>query len=209
MIEPLFTDREQAGYVLSDRLESFNGQPNVLVFGLIRGGMPVAKVIADKLHVPAYPYIVRKIGHPDKPEYGVGAIAEGGETYLDENLMRTYGLTWESLEPVIEKEMAELRRRKEIFGSRSQPDIEGKIIILVDDGAATGGSMLAAIGDISKAGAEKIIVALPVAPMETMAFLRQKADDVIVLRNPMPFHSVGEWYENFPQLEDEDVLALI
>ena len=128
---------------------------------------------------------------------------------MDEQTMRAMGLSWKDLEPVINEEMAELKRRKELYAVRPRPPLKGKTVILVDDGAATGNSMLAAVEDVRKAGAKTVIVALPVAPPETADALMHRADRVIVLETPENFEAVGKWYLEFEQVEDEEVIELL
>ncbi|MDD5054682.1 MAG: phosphoribosyltransferase family protein [Candidatus Peribacteraceae bacterium] len=204
-----FDSRTTAGRILAGRLGNLSGEKKAIVLGLVRGGVVVGKMLSTILTLPLYPYIVRKIGHPENREYGVGALAEGGTTYLDERTMRAMGLTWNDLEPVIDEEMEELRRRKEMYAVRPRPSLKGKIVILVDDGAATGNSMLAAIEDVRKAEPKEIVVALPVAPQETADAIMHRADRIIVLESPGNFEAVGKWYGEFGQVEDEEVIDLL
>lgn len=204
-----FHDREEAGQTLAEKLSKFRGRPDALVLALVRGGVVVGRTIASALKLPLFPYIVRKIGHPGHREYGLGAIAEGGSTHLDDTAMRLSGLEWEDIEPVIEEETEELQRRKEAYTVQARPDLKAKTIILTDDGAATGGTLFAAIEDLRKQKVKAIVVALPVCPPDTLQALQEKADEVVVLATPTPFNAVGQWYLEFPQVEDDEVLALL
>lgn len=205
----MFNNRAEAGKLLAEKLTAYKSKPNTLVLALVRGGVAIGRVLADELTLPLFPYVVRKLGHPSHREYGLGAIAEGGATYLDEGAMKWSGVTWEDLEPIADEEMKEMQRRVQAYNVRPQPDLKGKTIILTDDGAATGGTMFAAIDDVRQRAAERIVVALPVCPPDTSAKLRKKADACVIFQEPANFHAVGQWYRNFPQLEDSEVHALL
>lgn len=204
-----FEDRRDAALQLAEKLQAYKGHSGVVILALVRGGVEIGSSLADALNLPLYPYVVRKLGHPSHREYGLGAIAEGGATYLDEPAMQMSDVTWEDMEPIIEEEMEEMKRRRAAYLVDARPSLEGKTIILTDDGAATGGTMFAAIRDVRNAKAKEIIVALPVCPPDTAAQLQKRADKLIVLATPEPFDAVGAWYLNFPQLTDEDVLRLL
>lgn len=180
-----------------------------MILALVRGGVVIGRALANELKLPLFPFVVRKLGHPGHREYALGALAEGGGTFLDETAMRMSGVTWEDMEPIIEEETEELKRRKDAYLVQARPDLTGKTIILTDDGAATGASLFAAIEDLRKAKVKKIIVALPVSPPDTAMRLKEKADEAIVLATPEPFEAVGLWYSAFPQVEDEEVLRLL
>ncbi len=204
-----FPDRDSAGSVLAQKLVTFKGKKDTLILALVRGGVVIGAAMASVLSLPLYPYIVRKLGHPAHREYGIGAIAEGGATHMDDATMRAYGVTWEEMQPVIEEETEELARRKDTYPVKARPPLKGKTVILTDDGAATGVTLFAAIDDLRKASVKKIVVALPVCPPDTAQLLRKKADDVIILATPEPFDAVGKWYVDFPQVEDDEVLRLL
>jgi putative phosphoribosyl transferase len=201
--------RTDAGVALAEALRKFKGVKDTVIFALVRGGVVVGRSLADQLSLPLFPFIVRKLGHPGHREFALGAIAEGGSTFLDEATMRAYGITWEDMEPIINEEMEELKRRKEAYLVRARPEPAKKTVILTDDGVATGATMFAAIEDLRKAKAKKIVVAIPVSPPDTVERLKEKADEVIVLATPEPFEAVGLWYRQFPQIEDEEVLKLL
>lgn len=204
-----FPTRAHAGKALANALTKYRDAPDTLILALVRGGVVIGHALADTLHLPLFPYIVRKLGHPHHREYGLGAIAEGGSTYLDDAAMRMSGVKWEDLEPVIEEESHELKRRQETYLVKARPPLQGKIIILTDDGAATGGTLFAAIEDLRKAKIKKIILALPVCPPDTAEKLRQFADETVILATPANFNAVGQWYREFPQVEDEEVVELL
>lgn len=205
---PLET-REAAGRILAGSLGAHAGKKDALILALVRGGVVVGHAIAIILDLPLFPYVVRKLGHPDHREFGLGAIAEGGSTTLDEVTMVSNGVTWEDMEPVIDEEMQELHRRKTAYTVRPRPDLKGKTVILTDDGAATGLTMLAAIEDMRKSGVKKTIVALPVCPPDTAELLRKNIDQLVTIATPEPFEAVGKWYRRFDQVEDEEVIALL
>lgn len=205
---PLET-RESAGRILAGSLGAYAGKNNALILALVRGGVVVGDAIAAILDLPLYPYVVRKLGHPGHREFGLGAIAEGGSTTLDEATMLSHGTTWNEMEPVIDEEMQELNRRKAAYAIRPRPDLAGKTVILTDDGAATGSTMLAAIQDMEKAKVKKVVVALPVCPPHTAKLIRKKADQLVTIATPEPFEAVGKWYRQFDQVEDEEVIALL
>ncbi|MFA5799583.1 MAG: phosphoribosyltransferase family protein [Candidatus Peribacteraceae bacterium] len=204
-----FQTRTAAGRILAGKLGAYAGKKNVLILGLVRGGVEIGSAMAAFLSLPLFPYIVRKLGHPGHREFGIGAIAEGGATYLEERTMRSHGVEWTEMEPVIAEEMAELKRRKEAYAVRKRPPLKGNTVILCDDGAATGVTMFAAIQDMKKAKVKKIVVALPVCPPDTAERLGRLADETVFLATPEPFDAVGKWYVEFPQLSDEDVLKLL
>lgn len=204
-----FETREAAGRMLAGKLAAYAEKKNVLVLALVRGGVVVGHATAQILGLPLYPYVVRKIGHPDHREFALGAIAEGGSTSLDESTMRTYGIEWEDIQPIIDEEMAELKRRKAVYTVKPRPLLKGKTIILTDDGAATGSTLFAAIDDLKKAGVKKIVIAIPVAPPDTASILKGRVHELHVLATPEPFDAVGKWYRKFEQVEDEEVMALL
>ncbi len=204
-----FPSRTDAGMELAASLRSYAGKKNVLILALVRGGVVIGKALADILKLPLFPFVVRKLGHPGHREFALGAIAEGGGTFLDESTMRMSGVTWKDMEPIIEEETEELKRRKETYLVRARPDLKSKTILLVDDGAATGATLFAAIEDLHKAKVQKIVVALPVCPPDTALRLAERADDLVVLATPEPFEAVGLWYADFPQVEDEEVMKLL
>jgi putative phosphoribosyl transferase len=205
-----FRDRSQAGRLLADRLRGYAGRDDVLVLGLPRGGVPVAYEIARALDAPLDVYLVRKLGVPGHEELAFGAIATGGTRVLNEHLVEALGLPDEAIEAIDANEMRELERRERAYrGDRPPPDVEGRTVIVVDDGLATGSTMLAAIRALRQGQPARIVVAVPVAPPEVCAALRGEADQLVCLATPDPFYSVGTWYEDFAQTTDEQVRDLL
>lgn len=211
---PRFADRRAAGRLLAVRLRrepvlaAAAGPP--LVLALPRGGVPVAREVADVLGAPLDVLVTRKIGYPNQPELGVGAIAEGGEPVYDELLLRRLGLTRAVLARVVDSERAELRRRVAAYrGGRPPPDVAGRQVVLVDDGLATGVTARAALRSLRAGAARRTVLAVPVAAPSSAAAMRAEADEVVTLAAPAAFRAVGEWYASFGQLTDADVLALL
>jgi putative phosphoribosyl transferase len=209
MVELPFADRADAGTLLAKELMRYKKQKNTAVLALVRGGIPVGRALADTLELPLYPYIVRKLGHPEDREFAMGALAEGGATFLDDAAMRMCGIEWEDMQPIIDEETKELKRRKEAYLTEARPPLAGHTVILTDDGAATGATLFAGIEDLRDAKVSKIIVALPVCPPDTAMKLNELTDTAIILASPTPFHAVGIWYQSFTQVDDREVLQLL
>ena len=205
-----FADRRAAGQALAEVLRGHANRPDVIVVGLPRGGVPVAAEVAQALHAAMDILVVRKLGAPMQPELALGAIASGGFRVVDDALMRTLGVSDDELAMVESTERAELERREARFRERHPAaSLAGRTVILVDDGLATGATMRVAIQAARAATPARVIVAVPVAPPETMERLRTEADEVVCLQTPARFMGVGAWYEHFPQLTDADVLSLL
>lgn len=215
--EEAFVDRAQAGRLLAEVLRPLRSKPKLLVLALPRGGVPVAAKVAEALNAPLDVYLVRKIGAPMQPELAMGAIAEAGPNrsslrVIDWPLVTRLGLSDEDLERVIRIEEEEMARRHDLYrGNRPSPQLAGRTIILIDDGAATGSTMLSAVRALksqasAKGEATKVIVALPVASREAVEILREEADELICLRTPPDFRAVGNWYLDFAQVSDQEVI---
>lgn len=205
-----FADRRAAGQALAEALVAYANRSDVVVVGLPRGGVPVAAEVARVLQAPMDILLVRKLGAPMQPELALGAIASGGFRVVDDALMRTLGVSDGALAMVESTERAELERREARFRERHPAaSLAGRTVILVDDGLATGATMRVAIQAARAAKATRVIVAVPVAPPETMARLRTEADEIFCLQTPAHFMGVGAWYERFPQLTDAEVLSLM
>ncbi len=205
-----FINRSDAGRQLAAVLQRYAARGDVLVLGLPRGGVPVAFEIAMALDSPLDVFIVRKLGLPGHEEFGIGAIASGGVRVVDDTVLRAYGVDAETLDRITERERRELERRERLYrDDRPFPSIVDRVVILVDDGLATGSTMRAAVAALRAEGPREIVVAVPVGARETCAAMTELADDVVCLSTPEPFYAVGLWYEDFEQTEDEEVHALL
>ena len=203
-------DRDEAGRRLAGRLADLKHKPDVVVLALPRGGVPLACGIATALQLPLDVFLVRKLGVPGYEELALGAVATGGVEIVDPDVVEGFGLSPKDVGTVVNREIAELRRRETVFrGTRPALDLQGRTAILVDDGIATGSTMRVAIQGVKKVGAAHVIVAAGVAPLSTVLMLRQETDDAICLLTPRELITVGAFYEEFPQLTDEDVLVLL
>jgi len=210
MLPLLFENREDAGWQLAKKLTQFKDDPDAVVLALPRGGVPVAFEIAEELHLPLDVFIVRKLGVPHYPELAMGAIASGGDKYLDENLIWQLELSSESVRKVIESETRELQRREALYRGEKPPrNLSGATVILVDDGLATGASMIAAIRAVRARNPRKVIVAVPVAAASSKRKILPLVDGFFEVGAPENFRAVGQWYAEFGQTTDEEVHALL
>jgi len=205
-----FRDRVEAGRLLAEQLTAYAGRTDAIVLALPRGGVPVAYEIATRLHVPLDVFLVRKLGAPGQPELAMGAIATGGARVLNDDVIRYLEVPPQVIEAVARDEQLELVRRERAYrGSRPPPDLHNKIVILVDDGLATGSSMRAAVAAVRTQSPARIVVAVPLAAVATCEEFKQEVDEIICLRTPEPFSAVGLWYEDFSQTSDEEVRDLL
>lgn len=205
-----FIDRQEAGIILTKHLKNYAHQSNVIILALPRGGVPVAYEIAKALSLPLDVFIVRKLGVPGHEELAMGAIASGDTVIFNESMMKQMNLEESLIEGVLRAEKKELLRRERLY-RRNRPAIDptGKTIILVDDGIATGSTMLAAIQALRKHKPESIVVAVPVSPQSTYKGMKALVDKIICPLTPINFYSVGLWYENFTQTSDDEVIELL
>jgi putative phosphoribosyl transferase len=205
----LFRDREDAGRQLAEALTSLRDEHPV-VLGLPRGGVPVAFEVARWLRSPLDVVVVRKLGVPFQPELGMGAVGEEGARVINQNVVHMAGVSEEELGQVEARERAEVDERARRFrGDRPPASISGRTVVVVDDGIATGGTARAALRVVRARGASRVVLAVPVAPVDTLEALEMEADEVVCLQAPPEFHAIGEWYAHFAQVPDKRVVALL
>lgn len=206
----LFNNRLHAGKLLAGRLHSYAGRDDVILLGLPRGGVPTAFAVAEDLAAPLDVLLVRKLGLPGYPEYAIGAVAGEGPCLLNLEELRLLGMPAAALNEEVDREREEIARQEVRYrGGRPPPQLRDRIVLLVDDGMATGATMRMAILVARQARPAKIIVAVPVAPQEVYRALAGEVDALVCLHTPHPFHSVGEWYRDFEQVGDEEVASLL
>ena len=206
----LIKNRRQAGLALAAQMESWRKQPQSLVLALPRGGVEVGFAIAEALELPLDILVVRKLGVPLYEELAMGAIASGGHTMLSMEVIAQEGVSDSEVQRVIDKESKELKRREQCYrGGRSPLVLRNQHVILADDGMATGSTMLVAIEALHTAGVASITVAVPVLSRESLQRVSSITDEVIYLHLPEPFYAIGQWYEYFGQLSDDDVVNLL
>ncbi|HFC52860.1 MAG TPA: phosphoribosyltransferase [Gammaproteobacteria bacterium] len=199
-------DRATAGRQLAAALRHYAGRDDLIVLALPRGGVPVAAGIARSLGAPLDVLLVRKLGLPGHPELAMGAIASGGVQVMNEDVVRHAGVSEEAVDAVLARERQELERRERVYrGDRPWPELTGRCVILVDDGLATGATMKAAIDAVRRQGAARIVVAVPVAPPQTVAELKPLVDEVVCPLQPESFMAIGQWYRDFHQVSDAEV----
>ncbi len=206
----IFANRSQAGRQLAQQLSKYADRNDVIVLGAPRGGVPVAFEVATSLRVPLDIFVLRKLGVPGHEELAFGAIASGGTRILDRNTIEGLGLTGLDIERVTRAEMKELQRRERAYrGGRPALNVSGLTVILVDDGIATGSSMLAAIRALREMHPAALILATPVAPSATCDRLRPEVRELVCLETPEPFFGVGQFYDDFSQVSDDEVTELL
>jgi putative phosphoribosyl transferase len=209
MLRP-FRDRAEAGRRLAEKLVEYAGRPDVLVLALPRGGVPVAFEVARALEAPLDVFVVRKLGVPGHEELAMGAVASGGACVLNDDVIGPLSIPDRVIRAVAARELQELERRERLYrGDRPPPDVRGRIVILVDDGLATGSTMRAAVAALRRLGPDLIVVAVPTAAPTTCAEIGLEADGCICCITPDPFYAVGVWYEDFSQTTDEEVRDLL
>ena len=205
----MFNDRVEAGRQLATKLLEYVGK-DVLVLAIPRGGVVVGYEVAHRLKAPLDITAPRKIGAPGNPELAIGALAEDGTLILDQRLVEYLGVSENYIKEEVERQLHEIKRRLHMYrGDRPYPNLKGKTVIVVDDGIATGATMMAAIASIRKKGAKKIVVAIPVAPPSALNKIRSSVDQLICLYAPEPFFAVGQFYRIFDQTSDEEVISLL
>jgi predicted phosphoribosyltransferase len=205
----MLADRRQAGRLLARELARYRGQPDAIVLGLARGGVPVAYEVAQALGAPLDVFVVRKLGFPGHEEYAMGAIASGGVRVMNADVA-DMGIAQSAIDTATAREAKEIERREHLYrGDRPAPDLRDRIAILVDDGLATGSTMRAAVKAVRARNPRRIVVAVPVATAATCEALRVDADEVVCMLTPDPLRAVGLWYRDFDQTDDEEVRALL
>ena len=205
-----FRDRREAGRVLAQDLARYRGRDDLLVLGLARGGVPVGWEVASFLHAPLDVCLVRKLGVPHWPELAMGAVATAGGVVLNDDLLRSLDISDDQVRDAVTRETAELHRRELAYRAGRGPlTLSGRTVILVDDGIATGASMIAAVRSVRQSGAAQIVVGVPVGPASVCRRLRDEADDVVCSTMPARFRTVGEVFEDFHQISDEEVRDLL
>ena len=206
----VFLDRGEAGRELAKKLKVYENQQGVLVLGIPRGGVPVAFQVATELQAPLDVFVVRKLGVPGREELAFGAIASGGIRFLDSEIVEAVGISGPEIERITAKERQELERREVAYrGGRPPLAVQGQTVILVDDGIATGSSMQVAITALRQMKPARLVVAAPVAPVSTCKRLRREVDKLVCVQMLASFYAIGEFYENFSQVSDEEVTDLL
>jgi putative phosphoribosyl transferase len=209
MVHLPFEDRIEAGRLLANELARQNPGSNAVVLALTRGGVPVGFEVADRLRLPLDIIVARKIGVPWQPELAMGAMA-GATRILDENMIRELAISREDVEEIVAREQAEMQRREELFREGTPAiSLQGRTAVIVDDGLATGNTMLAAVRYARSLKPAKVIIAVPVGSRESCKRLRKEVDELVCLATPELFFAVGEWYRDFEQVSDEEVRRLL
>jgi putative phosphoribosyl transferase len=205
-----FRNREQAGHALAERLKAYANRSDVVVLALPRGGLPIGVEVAAALRVPLDVFVVRKLGTPGQPELAMGAIASGGVRVLNDDVLKVLNLTSDAVDRVARAEQQELERRERLYrGDRPLPALADRVVILVDDGLATGSTMRAAVKAVRQHRPGKVVVAVPAGAAETCEEFRQEVDEIVCIIAPASFQAVGSWYEEFPQISDREVRDLL
>jgi putative phosphoribosyl transferase len=205
-----FHDRRDAGRELAHALMQYKGTKHTIVLALPRGGVVIGHEVSLALRVPLDVLLVRKLGTPANPELAMGALAETGYRHLNPDVITTYGVAVEQLEEEVGRQQQEIRRRIERYrGGRPLPSLKGKTVIVVDDGIATGATFYASLAALGHAGAARLVAAVPVAPPDAWHALNKKVDEAVILHTPTWFFGISQFYDRFPQVEDEEVIACL
>jgi putative phosphoribosyl transferase len=206
----VFQNRPEAGKQLAAALARYDGDPNLFVLALPRGGVPVAFEVARALRVPLDLFLVRKLGVPGHEELAMGAVATGGVRVLNDEVVNALNIPDHAIDRAVDAESRELERREAAYrGARPAPDVKDRTVILVDDGLATGATMRAAVMALRQQGPRRIVIGVPVASPEVCEQFRAEVDDIVCVSTPDPFYAVGYWYQDFAQTTDEEVRELL
>jgi putative phosphoribosyl transferase len=201
-----FQDRSEAGRLLGQALDAYARRPEAIILALPRGGVPVGFEVARKLEIPLDLMLVRKLGTPGNEDLAMGAIASGGVSVLNKDLVSACWISDEIIEAVAVKERRTLELHEQLYrGNRPVPEVKGRCVIVVDDGIATGATMRAGVAGLRQRMPARIVAAAPVASPDTVERLRKEADEVVCLATPEPFFSIGRWYRDFPEITDAEV----
>ena len=203
----MFRNREEAGWMLADKLRHYRNDPTALILALPRGGVAVGYQLSLALHVPLDVFLTRKIGAPDNPEYAIGAVAETGSLHLNQQAVRSFDLSRHELDRLIHAQETEIARRKDLYRQgRLLPHLTGRTVLLVDDGIATGSTFLASARAIRGLQPRRLVGVIPVGPPTTIREVQAQVDELVVLLTPDPFEAVGNFFVDFTQVEDRDVV---
>jgi putative phosphoribosyl transferase len=205
-----FRNREEAGRRLVDRLIQYRNEPAAIILALPRGGVAVGYQLSLGLHLPLDVFITRKLGAPDNPEYALGAVGETGTVYLNPDAMAAYGLSRVDIEDLVQVQQREITRRQQLYRQdRHLPTLTDRMVILVDDGIATGSTFFAAVQSVRQLKPRRLLAAIPVGPVETIRQVDAQVDELVVLATPDPFWAVGNHYVDFTQVSDHDVVEYL
>lgn len=205
-----FKNRAEAGARLAQQLSAYSGRPDAIVLALPRGGVPVGFAIAKALEIPLDVLLVRKLGVPGNEECAMGAVASGGLCVMQPDILKHFDISMEVVEATVQRKLQELAEREQLYrASRPALQLAGRVAIIVDDGLATGSTMLAALHAARQAKAARLVVAVPVAASEGMRQIESQADEAVFLMTPEPFYAVGVWYDDFRQTGDDEVVELL
>lgn len=206
----MFRNREEAGRILADKLSRYRNDPTALILALPRGGVAVGYQLSLALHLPLDVFITRKIGAPGNPEYAIGAVAETGSRYLNQEAVNSFSLSQHELDRLIHVQEKEIARRKDLYRQgRSLPQLTGRTVLLVDDGIATGSTFIASALAIRSLQPRRLVGVIPVGPSSTIREVRSHVDELVVLMTPEPFEAVGNFFVDFTQVEDRDVIQYL
>ena len=206
----MFRNREEAGRILADKLSQYRNDPTALILALPRGGVAVGYQLSLALHLPLDVFITRKIGAPGNPEYAIGAVAETGSCSLNQDAVNSFGLSQYELNRLIHLQEKEIARRKNLYRQgRPLPQLTGRTVLLVDDGIATGSTFMASALAIRSLQPRRLVGVIPVGPSSTIREVRSHVDELVVLMTPEPFEAVGNFFVDFTQVEDRDVIQYL